>query len=318
MTVVVYRSTDAGAPTLNAVQGSFINVLKACLVDGYGSKSGSGWTVPYTGTNRAAFKQPSGSNGRYLYVDESTADTYPRMCGYETMTSLTARTNSFPGPFQNTTALPGRLSIYKSDQSLGNTSPRPWILICNGPFFHFWCNGPGTIPVVSGTSTAGMCFGDFPSLVPVDQYNTILIATSAIGASTSTALTQLVSGVSNNPLVGHYVVRNYTQTGPSYQVAKFSNAALLDGGYMGAGTMVPPNPADGKIYIAPVQICEQLSNRGVWRGTLPGIFAPCYNAIGFHNDGDIVTNVDGYPGKIFEAHYMYSGTVALLEISDTW
>jgi len=47
MTVTVYRSTDSGAPFLNAMQGSFINVLRKCLVDGYGAKSGAGWTMPY-------------------------------------------------------------------------------------------------------------------------------------------------------------------------------------------------------------------------------------------------------------------------------
>lgn len=36
MTVFVYRSTDANAPPLTATAGSFITVLNACLVNGYG------------------------------------------------------------------------------------------------------------------------------------------------------------------------------------------------------------------------------------------------------------------------------------------
>lgn len=53
-TPTVYRWDDPGAPDLDAImptdadkQKLFIyTILKACLVDGYGSKSGAGWTMP--------------------------------------------------------------------------------------------------------------------------------------------------------------------------------------------------------------------------------------------------------------------------------
>lgn len=38
-TVNVFRSTDAGAPVLSADQGTVINVLDACLINGYNSKT---------------------------------------------------------------------------------------------------------------------------------------------------------------------------------------------------------------------------------------------------------------------------------------
>ena len=50
MPVTVYRSTDAGAPLLTNSNGSLIAVLKACLVDGYGSKASAGWTAPFLRT----------------------------------------------------------------------------------------------------------------------------------------------------------------------------------------------------------------------------------------------------------------------------
>ncbi|WP_417217858.1 hypothetical protein [Alcanivorax sp.] len=49
----VYRSTDTGAPTYPASAangggaGALMDILKACLVDGFGSKPGAGWTVDY-------------------------------------------------------------------------------------------------------------------------------------------------------------------------------------------------------------------------------------------------------------------------------
>ena len=50
MAVNVYRSTDTNAPTLSGVAGSLLDVLTACLVNGYGSAFASG-TVTSDGTN---------------------------------------------------------------------------------------------------------------------------------------------------------------------------------------------------------------------------------------------------------------------------
>ncbi len=54
-TPTVYRSDDAGAPDLDAIMPTtddknkllFHTILKACLVDGYGSKAAAGWTMPH-------------------------------------------------------------------------------------------------------------------------------------------------------------------------------------------------------------------------------------------------------------------------------
>lgn len=55
MAVTIYRSTDVGAPTLpansNYVKASyFMDIIKQCLVTGYGSKPGAGWTLRYEDT----------------------------------------------------------------------------------------------------------------------------------------------------------------------------------------------------------------------------------------------------------------------------
>jgi hypothetical protein len=55
MAVTIYRSTDAGAPAFPASgaqngAGYIMDVMKACLVDGYGSKPGAGWTLDYEDT----------------------------------------------------------------------------------------------------------------------------------------------------------------------------------------------------------------------------------------------------------------------------
>ncbi|MGI2078487.1 hypothetical protein [Shewanella putrefaciens] len=67
--VTVYRWDDAGAPQFSASRtpSDFIDILKKCLVTGYGSKSGLGWTVAFENTdqNKIAFRNSTidGSGG---------------------------------------------------------------------------------------------------------------------------------------------------------------------------------------------------------------------------------------------------------------
>lgn len=71
--VTVYRWDDAGAPQLGATPtpNEIIAVLKACLVDGYGSKEPLGWTVAFedVATSKIAFRNSTieGSGGFVQY-----------------------------------------------------------------------------------------------------------------------------------------------------------------------------------------------------------------------------------------------------------
>ncbi|AUR84403.1 hypothetical protein NVP1055O_27 [Vibrio phage 1.055.O._10N.286.55.E9] len=50
--VTVFRSTDDGAPQLDATPISMFNVIKACLIDGYGGKSPLGWSILFEDLTR--------------------------------------------------------------------------------------------------------------------------------------------------------------------------------------------------------------------------------------------------------------------------
>ena len=87
MTVQYYSSSDVGAPVLNNVAGSMVDLLDAVLVNGYGSKSSLGWTKPFTGTNIGVYKQGVSSNQRYMKViDTDTSSAW--VSGFETMTDI--------------------------------------------------------------------------------------------------------------------------------------------------------------------------------------------------------------------------------------
>lgn len=64
--VTVYRWDDVGAPQLtNGSPSEIINVLRKCLVDGYGSKSSLGWVIlkEDTANQKIAFKNNAASGG---------------------------------------------------------------------------------------------------------------------------------------------------------------------------------------------------------------------------------------------------------------
>lgn len=48
--VKVYRWDDVGAPQLDKTPNCMATIFKACLVTGYGTKEGAGWTLPFEDT----------------------------------------------------------------------------------------------------------------------------------------------------------------------------------------------------------------------------------------------------------------------------
>lgn len=77
--VTVYRSTDDGAPQLVYARPSeIINVLKKCLVEGYGTKLALGWTLEFedAGTRKVAFRNSTidGSGGYAIFGSNTGGD----------------------------------------------------------------------------------------------------------------------------------------------------------------------------------------------------------------------------------------------------
>lgn len=79
-------SNDIDAPPLNPNKGSFISVLQAVLVDGYGSTPGLGWTLEFTGTNTAVFRNQG--TRTFVRFDHNTKDNTVYMRAYESMNDV--------------------------------------------------------------------------------------------------------------------------------------------------------------------------------------------------------------------------------------
>lgn len=312
MTVNVYRSDDASAPTLNGVAGSLITVLDACLVNGYGAKPAAGWAKAFAGANKAAYRAAAG-NQFYLRVDGAgTQDA--RVVGYETMTDVDTGTGPFPTAAQQS----GGLYVRKSNTA--DATARPWVLIVNDRMAYF-SSYPGDTTLNSGnsgTSHGSFVFGDFLSYKSGDAFGAILIGATTASSTGSRLGTQ--TQTFNASSAGHFMARTHIQTGGSVVSAK-AVPGLLSGqntiGVSGSGIPIYPDPITGGIPLAKIEVIE--TGIPATRGRMPGIWAPLVGLPGAHLD--TFSGTGDLAGKTFlllNASDAGSPGRIAFETSNTW
>lgn len=164
----VYRWDDADAPVLSGSNGSLINVLQKCLVDGYGSKAAAGWTMPFVSVDgfTAVFRGDGAVGfGRFFkFIDDSNGS---KVCGFETMSDIDNGLGRIPGGDGSTSYK----YIYKSSKTDG--SMRPWVLIADSCCFYIFTRYSATDGSYGPQDYEGrLCFvGD---MLPTDPANTFL------------------------------------------------------------------------------------------------------------------------------------------------
>lgn len=309
----VYSSSDSGAPTLPNTANALNALLYACLVTGYGSKAGAGWTRPYTGTNLAVFRQGTGGNGRYLRVFDGSlqADNVRRVNvrGYEAMTAVSTGT----GPFPTTGQISGNGANfpYFSPSTAGSTSN--WILFASSSFFML------LVDIISPTNYWEMMgFGSFFSFKSGDTFNDVLMASpGSVGGWQG-----YVTGP--GPTAGTYgvwVARNDTGVAG----AKESHLVSVTGTSLsGLGQGSPSFPYPDRVTNGLLQAQPTLWCDGYRRGRIPGLWET------FHVPGDLGGNgttwsgVTGpLAGKSFRLFTGLSPSYVgianpTIETSDTW
>lgn len=168
----VYRWDDGNAPVARGERRSLCDILFACLVTGYGTKQGAGWTREYVNAtfDKAAFRNsPVTGTGFYLQVDGlGAANAYQsKVQGFEAMTSE----NNGLFPFT-----PGALNPIETSNAAGTTA-RPWILIADDRAFWFSCwTSSTTTPGNSDIGKSELFFGDIIKYKPDDAYASMLMA----------------------------------------------------------------------------------------------------------------------------------------------
>lgn len=342
-TVYTYSSTDTSAPSLTGVAGSLVTVLDACLVNGYGSKSGAGWTKAYSGTSKAAYR--NAGTGFYLNVDDSASGTGGAkeafMTGFKTMSALATGTGQFPTSTQLAlgSAPSGAVVLRKSNTA--DSTVRPWVLVADNTVFYLFIDtGDYTSPSVK----YWFIFGDIKSYSSSDTNNCIIIGRNAVNTATGAAewaslLNGSPSTTSTSPLTynlgGHFMAGNYNGVGSGVTCGKhvdtilnnssaFScdatgsttaaagNRNFIGGNYNGSVAYPSgfpyPHPIDGGLYMTRIYV----HNQGVIRGYLKGIYAPLpYCPL---NDGDVINGT----GSLASKSFLNQNTMGGWYISSAW
>ena len=293
----IYRSADANAPVLNGLAGSLITVLDAILVNGYGTRPSASWTKSFSsGSYYAAYKQGSGSNGCYMWVQDtgsvaSGKDAIFR--GFENLSSISGTTlYGFPNVLQSALTSTG-LAIRKS--SVVTISSIPWVAAADSRTLYFFAQTGDT-----AATYVSFMFGDIYSYIPNDPYRCMIIGKSVENAAgtTNDAIYNISYLLANQ--AGNYIQRSFTGTGTSTPCGKHvdgwkngSNSTT-----MAASTFAYPNPTDNKIYLSPVWVTENSVLRGHLRG-----FYNLGHVWTIMNDGDTFSGSIGteMAGKTFLA-----------------
>lgn len=299
MAVFALTMNSASAPALSGTAGSLIAVLDYCLV------TTMGWTKPFTGTNLASYKQPVGTNGMYLAVDD-TGSTDARATGYEVMTTVTAGTGPFPTPVQQS----GGGFIYKS--AVANATVRPWAFFSDGKIFHLLISYDSAATGFNLTNNySSFTFGDFKSFKSGDVFNTMVATNTSAQAASALSVS---SNTYASPTSGFYAARSHTQVGGSVALSRFSDSAALGGSQPGNGTNAFPNPIDGGMLFGRSFVGELGVGR---RGSIPGLWVHGhpYNSL---QSADTIAGATDLAGRNFSYWRLDTSSSAIFETTNTW
>lgn len=285
-TTRVYKSTDSGAPVLTGGVSALINVLDKCLVAGYGSKTAAGWTKPYTGTNKAAFRNSTAAGGTGMYVrvlDDGSATGGARnaLCrAYATMSNVDTGTIQTPTSAQLAASIVWR----KSDTT--DSTARDWILVADELTFYL-CVDTGTVASNGGCGTYAA--GDFQSFVAGDAYRFFVAGREtahAASAQGDAGGLMSLAGWESTTTVGFWMARGYAGSGSPIRagipVFGGMNAAVPVGA--GNGTLTNPALGSSLNFFTPAHIVAE----STLRGRLRGIYMPLNDHTGVALGTDVV------------------------------
>jgi len=201
-----YRHDDASAPVLTGESGKLIDLLDAILVDGYGSKAAAGWTKPFSGTDKAVYRN-SGTQTFVRVVDDNArfgSLGVAELWGYASMSDVDTGTGQFPTSANITSDPTQRKQITKSITT--DSTSRKWVALATDKTL-ILCIEHGD----EGALSSRVHFiGDYISLIPSDSANFALLASNWEEDTTPSASRQFFSP--NQIAEGDLAVNNDLRT----------------------------------------------------------------------------------------------------------
>ncbi|MEJ2790087.1 MULTISPECIES: hypothetical protein [unclassified Pseudoxanthomonas] len=314
----VYRSTDAGAPTISGTAGDMVALLDAILVNGYGSgsdaKPAAGWTITYTSSNKRVYRNnPITGTGSYLRVDDTGAVNNARTAaikGFASMSDIDTGAGQIPPPAD---AANGSLWL---KSGLLTSAANAWLAIATEKWFYLFVNVSSSGLTNEQFRNVPFFAGDLDSRLPGDTTNfavswspTITYTTNATFNSGTFAIgagyaAEVISQRSLVVLQGSDGTPSKWCCNGVPSLSRFTVASNITlGGYSAAPPY--PDPVGGGLMIERVHVVD-----GAWRirGFLPNVYAPLHYRP-FVNDTP-VTDLEGFPGVSFLALTLPCGASA--------
>jgi hypothetical protein len=282
MTVRLYRSTDAGAPQLGSV-GAIRSILKACLVTGYGSRTPAGWSMPFedAANSKCVFKQ-GGTDGRYLWIDNSESYRYAKVNGYMSMSDIDAGTEPLCENFTD------GVGYFSGTAYSTNTD---WILIASDRFFYFLPSSQTKI------YTHAVFFGDVEMIGEPSEYNlAIACYTTSSYASSSSFSSMLLPLMGASDYIGRVIIRALSQQPGSVEFDYFdisSTSYLGDTNYLRY-----PEVSIGGLVVKKILLRDKVTQGLI--GYLPSMLEPLnfyhsssYDNVAYPRNVNSITPYDG-------------------------
>ncbi|ABE56516.1 hypothetical protein Sden_3240 [Shewanella denitrificans OS217] len=172
--VTVYRSDDAGAPqfTEGMKPSELINVLKKCLVTGYGSKAAAGWSVAFEDapTQQIVFRNSTSlASGSFVkFWPRSAGDTVRGVVNFQSAPFLTSI-----NPDWATVNAAGWRCMFGSGYYV-----KHWVIIATAASFYIYTYGDSPKNTVQQSTYHYLSIfcGDIHSLTPNDatRFTTVM------------------------------------------------------------------------------------------------------------------------------------------------
>ncbi|WP_434340181.1 hypothetical protein [Motilimonas cestriensis] len=264
--VTVYRWDDAGAPSAaNSKPSEIINVLKKCLVEGYGDKQPLGWSVAFedAAALKIAFKnnEADGGSGGHVQFWSKSDDASTQKMLYQGAATMPALDEFF---------MPGYRRAFVGPSG-GNAE---WALIGCGRAFYFFIGRPN-MDMSSGTYyNFSMFVGDLDGARVVGQDPACFVAfDGSANDSESTSYTNTFDYCVNNV---QQCVKIYALDGSNYSENHwlFLPWSTPSGSREGeiAGAVFSPIPIT--LFDRPVKIDNRFDAAQFppLRGFMPGLF----------------------------------------------
>jgi len=266
MATTLYRSTDGSAPTMSGTAGDLIAVLDACLVNGYGAKAAAGWTKVFSGTNKAVYQAPAGTQFYLRVLDDGSDGTngarVASVRGYESMSDVDTGTGDYPTVAQQADGL------FFAKSSTADAATRPWAVVADSKRV-----------IILGAYISGdtneqykhVFFGDLISTAPGDSYCSSIFGatTSANAVSTVSPGNTAIEGVlcGGSAAQNFYTARDHTGVGGSTVTALF----FVKSSGSGASLYTAGPDVNGNVWAEEIIVFDGSVNTAQGRGTVPGI-----------------------------------------------